>query len=132
MLTKELLGCSKELGGSPQKDYIANNIANTVLERLNSVFLITSLSFMKPCITATLQPFASHVIYFNSLCNYFQTPQATTLTIWLLVQVIPLLFISLVLLLVRTKISSEAKVSHFRTDTYSVLLNQHTEYCSWT
>lgn len=47
----------KELSGFAQKDYIANNI---VLECLNSVCLITSLSFMKLYITAILQPFVSH------------------------------------------------------------------------
>lgn len=63
--TKELFGCLKELGGFAQKDYIANNMANIVLECLNYVFLITSLSFMKTCITATSQPFASP-------CHLFQ------------------------------------------------------------
>lgn len=53
-----LFWCSKELGGSAQKDYIVNNMVNTVLEYLNSVFLITYLNFMKPYITVTLQPFA--------------------------------------------------------------------------
>lgn len=32
----------------------------------------------------------------------------------------------------KNQMSSEVKVSHFSTATYSVLLNQHTEYCSWT
>lgn len=43
----------KELSGFAQKNYIANNMANIALVCLNSVCLITSLSFMKPHIIAT-------------------------------------------------------------------------------